>query len=160
MKLTGPNPPACFLTLPCSGLKPLHPSQGPRPPLFSTIIPCWSRHCQSKGLQGRKAGEDVYGHVCFSKCVCVWVTWVIFWVWMCLHAQTTHITYLYTCKHVHGAIKWELGDFQQRRWLLQTIWEEKVKALGLDLGLGVISNTWTLYEEGDEETKEQRGGGP
>lgn len=78
-------------------------------------------------------------------------------------AFTEHACNMYLCGlvRVQGVLGWESGRgiSSEGRWLLQTIWAVKVEALGLDLDLEVISNTWTIFWEGEKGMKEQRGGG-
>lgn len=134
MKLSGPNPQALFLTLPCSGLKPLHPSRGPQPPLFSTIIPCRSRHCQSTGLRGkegriRRVCASVFGYMCVCfhiQYLCAWVN-ICDWICACMHKlQITR-----TCAHVAAecykvGVVWGISSegagcfkpYEQRWWKL------------------------------------------
>lgn len=64
MKLSGPNPQSSFSLSLTLASNPHHPSPGPTP-LFSTIIPCRSRHCQSKEPKKRKTR----GVVCMCSCV-------------------------------------------------------------------------------------------
>lgn len=97
MKLSGPNPQPSFslslapasnpFTLP-QDLHPLHPP-------FSTIIPCRSLHCQSKGPRGGKEGRGRCVYVCARLCagicvyVCIYST--------CAHGLTFGIEYVLAC---------------------------------------------------------------
>lgn len=166
MKLTGPNPPALFLTLCCSSFKTPHPSTGPQPPLpFSIIIPFWRGHCQSKIPQGNEGRmRRVRAHntsVSPRMCLCLHTASARVKIW---HGCVCRPLVRYVPVHTRegpGCFKVGVrrGISSEGRRLLQTIWAVKVEALGLDLDLEVISNTWTIYWEGGKQMKEQRGGG-